>query len=86
MRRYIHGSGVDDPILWDRLFGTYQREEETPVYGLTEQLGTSNPLAINFRELRMIAKDVWRAKSWRERIGYAFGRPGWKPERTSDLS
>ena len=29
-------------IIWDRLFGTFQEEEEEPTYGLTKPLGTFN--------------------------------------------
>lgn len=31
-------------IVWDRLFGTYAEEVETPVYGLTKPLGSFAPL------------------------------------------
>ena len=24
--------------------------------------------------------NVWRARSWRERLGYLFGPPGWRPD------
>ena len=68
-------------ILWDRLFGTYQKEEQTVVFGIKSPLGTSNPFVINFREPFSIIADVWHAKSAREAIGYIFGKPGWKPER-----
>jgi sterol desaturase/sphingolipid hydroxylase (fatty acid hydroxylase superfamily) len=66
-------------ILWDRLFGTYQVENEKPVYGLTTQLKSSNPLTINFREFRTIYKDVIRAESASHKVSYALGRTGWKP-------
>ena len=66
-------------ILWDRLFGTYQTETEKPVYGITKQLGSSNPLTINFHEFRFIYKDVVKAKGASNKVGYAFGRTGWQP-------
>lgn len=68
-------------ILWDRLFGTYQKEEQIVIYGIKSPLGTSNPFVINFREPFSIIADVWHAKSVREAFGYVFGKPGWKPER-----
>jgi sterol desaturase/sphingolipid hydroxylase (fatty acid hydroxylase superfamily) len=68
-------------ILWDRLFGTYQAENEKPVYGLTTQLKSSNPLTINFREFHTIYKDVICAKSVSHKVSYAFGRTGWKPHK-----
>jgi sterol desaturase/sphingolipid hydroxylase (fatty acid hydroxylase superfamily) len=68
-------------IIWDRLFGTYQAENEKPIYGLTTQLGSSNPLTINFREFRTIYTDVIHAESASHKASYAFGRTGWQPRR-----
>lgn len=67
-------------IIWDRLFGTYQRETEKVVYGIVPQLGTSNPIAINFREYADIARDVAKAGSAREAAARVFNPPGWKPD------
>jgi sterol desaturase/sphingolipid hydroxylase (fatty acid hydroxylase superfamily) len=66
-------------IIWDRLFGTYQTETEKPVYGITKQLETSNPLTINFHEFGSIYKDIVQAKGASNRASYAFGRTGWQP-------
>ncbi|GAC27221.1 sterol desaturase family protein [Brumicola pallidula] len=68
-------------IIWDRLFGTYQAENEKPIYGLTTQLESSNPLTINFGELRTIYKDVIHAESLSHKASYAFGRTGWQPRK-----
>lgn len=63
-------------IFWDRLFGTYQREEERPVYGITTNINQkSNPVHINFHELRDIIRDVKQAKGLRLKWFYAFGSP-----------
>jgi sterol desaturase/sphingolipid hydroxylase (fatty acid hydroxylase superfamily) len=70
-------------ILWDRLFGTYQTETEKPVYGITKQLGSSNPLTINFHEFQLIYKDIVRAKGVSNIAGYAFGRTGWQPLKST---
>ena len=45
-------------ILWDRLFGTFQAEDEPVVYGLTNNIDTYNPLRIATHEWRDIAADV----------------------------
>lgn len=65
-------------IIWDSLFGTFaqQRPEAPVVYGLVHSLGTLNPITIAFREWLVIARDFWRARSWRERLAQLFGRPG----------
>lgn len=67
-------------ILWDRLFGTYQPEEEKVIYGITEPLGTSNPFVINAHEFVEIGRDVRRAGRWSHALGYVFCRPGWWPK------
>ncbi len=72
-------------ILWDRLFGTYQDELFRPHYGLTKQVSTYNVWTLQTHEYVAIARDVRRADRWRDRLGYAFGPPGWAP-RTSTLT
>lgn len=66
-------------ILWDRMFGTYQPEAAPVTFGITKPLGTTNPIAINFREFLCIARDCRRAKSLGEAWRYLAGRPGWEP-------
>ena len=52
-------------MIWDRLFGTYQPETETPVYGLTENINTNNPIKIEAIEYQRIGKDLAELESWR---------------------
>ncbi|WP_197377492.1 sterol desaturase family protein [Mycolicibacterium baixiangningiae] len=66
-------------IIWDRLFGTFQPELFRPHYGLTTPVGTYNIWRLQTHEYAAIARDVRRATRWRDRLGYAFGPPGWKP-------
>lgn len=68
-------------IIWDRLFGTFQEEGEQVVYGLTEPVGSANPVTVNFHEYRRIWRDLRKAQSMREVIGFVFGGPGWRPRR-----
>lgn len=70
-------------IVWDKIFGTFEREDEQVVYGLTSNIGTYNPLRIAFHEWAEIWHDVRTANSWQERVMYVFGSPGWKYERES---
>ncbi|SIO08772.1 Sterol desaturase/sphingolipid hydroxylase, fatty acid hydroxylase superfamily [Parasphingorhabdus marina DSM 22363] len=66
-------------IVWDRLFGTYQREEETPNYGLKRDFQSVNPLVVWFSELPQFFRDIAGARSWRDALMFVFGPPGWKP-------
>ncbi|UUV21139.1 sterol desaturase family protein [Paenimyroides aestuarii] len=64
-------------IFWDKLFGTYQPEEERPTYGITTKIDNKwNPLYLNFHEYESIASDVKDAKSLKEKFFYVFGSPG----------
>ena len=66
-------------IIWDRLFGTYQPETETPVYGLTENINTNNPIKINAIEYQRIARYISQSKNIKEVWHSIFGSPEWKP-------
>jgi sterol desaturase/sphingolipid hydroxylase (fatty acid hydroxylase superfamily) len=66
-------------IVWDRLFGTFEPEVEAPVYGLTRNLASYNPLRIAFHEWAAIARDVARPNPLAVRLGLAFRPPGWRP-------
>jgi sterol desaturase/sphingolipid hydroxylase (fatty acid hydroxylase superfamily) len=71
-------------IIWDKLFGTFEPEGERVRYGLTKNLTTFKPLRVAFHEYAAIGRDVRGAKSWRERLGYLFGGPGWTPDHLAD--
>ncbi|MEE9363534.1 MAG: sterol desaturase family protein [Cellulophaga sp.] len=71
-------------IIWDKLFGTYQREEEKVVYGLTKNIKTNNPLSINFIEYINIWKDIKRCRTWKDRIKIIFGGLIWRPSYFKD--
>jgi sterol desaturase/sphingolipid hydroxylase (fatty acid hydroxylase superfamily) len=66
-------------IIWDRLFGTFAPEVERPVYGLTKNIQTFNPVRIAFHEYAAILKDLRRREPLRIRLGRAFRNPAWKP-------
>ncbi|MFC9297504.1 sterol desaturase family protein [Streptomyces sp. NPDC057011] len=66
-------------IVWDRMFGSWVGETERPVYGLTKNIGTYNPLRVATHEYAAIARDVRAADTWRERAGRVFRGPGWQP-------
>ncbi len=67
-------------IIWDRLFGTFQAEDVAPVYGLTTNIESYNPVVIAFHEFAAAARDVWQARSWRARVQFLIGPPGWRED------
>ncbi|WP_040670197.1 sterol desaturase family protein [Nitritalea halalkaliphila] len=62
-------------IIWDRMFGTFQPEEERPSYGLTEQVDSYNPLTLNFHEWQAIVQDVRASGSLKEAYAMVMSRP-----------
>ncbi|BBX15063.1 C-5 sterol desaturase [Mycobacterium novum] len=66
-------------IVWDRLFGSFAPERFRPHYGLTKQVDTFNIVKLQIHEYASIIADVRAARSWRDRLGYVFGPPGWQP-------
>lgn len=74
--KYINKNYGATFIIWDRIFGTYQPEEEQPVYGITTNIEQkANPVFINFHEYIDIWKDLKAAKGWRQKLFYLFGDP-----------
>ncbi len=66
-------------IIWDKLFGTFQREEEKVIYGLTKNINSNNPITINFIEYKNIWKDVKQCRTWIDRFRIIFGGLIWRP-------
>jgi sterol desaturase/sphingolipid hydroxylase (fatty acid hydroxylase superfamily) len=66
-------------IIWDRLFGSFEPEDEEPVYGITKPLESWNPIWANVHVFATIARDASRSRTWADRMRIVFGHPGWKP-------
>ena len=68
-------------IIWDRMFGTYKEEDENeiPIYGIRGKINTFNPIWANLHIYVDIFKDIWNARSWKEKIFVPFAKTGWKP-------
>lgn len=71
-------------IVWDKLFGTFQREltseEYEPIrYGLSKPLKDEGLYTIIFHEWINIWRDVKRKDiGWKDKLMYVFGPPGWQ--------
>lgn len=64
-------------MIWDHLFGTFQYEEEKPVYGLTTAVESkANPFVLNFHEYRDMIKDVRQSDGIKEMLFFVFASPG----------
>lgn len=66
-------------IIWDRMFGTFQEEEEEPTYGITVPLNSWNPLWANIGSYQSLFKEVKKAKGLKNKLKVLLGKPGWRP-------
>jgi len=80
--RYLDRNYGGVVIVFDRLFGTFAAEDaaESCRYGLVGETAGRNPLRLAFEEWWRIARDVAGARSWRARLAYCFGPPGWSSD------
>jgi sterol desaturase/sphingolipid hydroxylase (fatty acid hydroxylase superfamily) len=77
--RYVDRNHGGTLIVWDRLFGTYAREEDEPVYGITSPLRSLNPVWANLHYWADLLCRARRAVRLRDRLRYLVARPGWNP-------
>lgn len=63
--QYINKNYAAIFILWDRWFGSFAKEEETPQYGLVHQMKNYNPFYILFQGWIDMFTLVWKTKKWR---------------------
>lgn len=74
--KYINKNYGATFIFWDRIFGTYQKEEEQVLYGITSEVPSKiNPLVLNFHEYQEMWRDIKSTKSFKQKLFYIFGDP-----------
>ena len=85
--RYLDRNYAGVFIIWDRLFGTFERErdDERIHYGLVHNLGSFNLLWAAFHEWAGIARDLWAAP-WRHKLHYLIREPGWSHDNSRETS
>lgn len=62
-------------MIYDHLFGTYAKETVKPVYGITHNIHTHNPVEILLGEYMRIGKEIIKIKSLSKIVRYLFSRP-----------
>lgn len=69
-------------ILWDRVFGTYQAEQnDVPcIYGIRGAIRRFSPWVALTHIYRDILSDLWHTQSWRNRLLILLARTGWQPD------
>lgn len=72
---YLDKNYGDVLIIWDKLFGTFKKEDEKPVYGLTHQLNTYSFMWQHFHFFIELWIMVKREKTLKGKIKMIFGSP-----------
>ena len=78
--KYIDRNHAGVFIIWDKIFGTYQEEEERPTYGITRPVKSWNPVWVNFDHYHLMISDLKKIRGLKNKLKYIFYKPGWLPE------
>ncbi|KAG9511096.1 Alkylglycerol monooxygenase [Fragariocoptes setiger] len=81
-RQYVDKNYGGILIIWDRLFGTFAREDpaDPPVYGLVHPVKSFNPFYVQFHHWHSIYKRLKRTSGWRNKLYVLIKGPGWQPK------
>lgn len=75
--KYLDKNHAGILIIWDRMFGTFQPEEERPTYGLTKNIRSFNPIVIALKTWAELFKTAMHSGSLRNAVNYFIQPPGW---------
>ena len=81
--KYLDKNHAGILIIWDRMFGTFKKEEQRPVYGLTTNIGSFNPVIVAFKTWAVLFKKASRSGSFKNAINYFVRPPGWSHDGSS---
>ncbi len=79
--KYIDKNHAGTLIIWDKLFGTFQKEEEPVYYGITTPLASWNPVWANVHYWVELWQTAARSPKWADKINIFLKPPGWYPAR-----
>lgn len=77
--KYIDKNHAGTLIIWDRMFGTFQQEEERPTYGITTPLNTWNPVMANVKPFVNLWNEVKEVPGIANKFKLVWMPPGWYP-------
>jgi sterol desaturase/sphingolipid hydroxylase (fatty acid hydroxylase superfamily) len=78
--KYIDKNHAGSLIIWDKMFGTFQAEEEKPTYGITKPINSWNAVWANFSHYAVMADEIKQIPRWTDKVRYLFKKPGWFPK------
>jgi hypothetical protein len=78
--KYIDRNHGGTLIIFDRIFGTFQEEEEEVVYGVTKPLATWSPIWANFDYYRDLWNELKKTRNFTDKLKMLWNPPGWRPD------
>lgn len=70
-------------IIWDRIFGSFQPEEERPTYGLTKNINSFNPVVVALKTWSELFQKALHSGSFFNGLNYFIKPPGWSHDGSS---
>lgn len=77
--RYIDRNHGGVLIIWDKLFGTFQAEDEPVRYGVTTPVNTFDPLRLQFSWWRLLWADACATQRAWDKLRLWWMPTGWRP-------
>ncbi|MDX1628377.1 MAG: sterol desaturase family protein [Fulvivirga sp.] len=78
--KYIDRNHAGVFIIWDRMFGTFQEEEEKPTYGITQPVNSWNPVWVNLSHYYQMWHTLREIPNFKDKLKFIFYKPGWLPD------
>jgi len=78
--KYIDKNHAGTLMIWDRMFGTFQEEEEMPTYGITTPTNSWNPVTANVQPFIRLWRELKTVPGILNKLKFTFATPGWYPK------
>lgn len=82
--KYLDRNYGQITVIFDKLFGSHQVEEEAPDYGLVNPTHERNPFMFQSAGIRTLAAKIRSAPRWTDKLAYLWRPPGWSHVRFAD--
>ena len=77
--QYIDKNYAGILIIWDKMFGSFEQENEKVVYGVVPAINSVNPLVVYLHGFGRLAKTIAAEPSFANKLKYLIKPPGWTP-------
>jgi hypothetical protein len=83
--KYIDKNHAGSLIIWDKMFGTFQAEEDTPVYGVTKPTNHWDPISAHVQPIVDMLYDIKSVKGFKNKWLVLWKPPGWLPAENGGM-